>query len=181
VAAALVAVGSAVAAVLAERGRAQLAVGAPAGPAPWVGRVDRAADAIRLGVRPAAPEAGDRVPPYVERDAAAALREALQCGGFVLVVGDSAAGKTRLAHEAVRAALPRHTFVVPDGPAGVLAAVVARSAPLAQRALAGRPGAVPGAERPDAAAARRVAGARSVRRRGSHHARPRTRAVQRPR
>jgi hypothetical protein len=107
VAAALVAVGSAVAAVLAERGRAKLAVGAPAGPAPWVGRVDRAADAIRLGVWPAAPEAGDRVPPYVERDAAAALREALQCGGFVLVVGDSAAGKTRLAHEAVRAALPQ--------------------------------------------------------------------------
>src|SRR2546421_11208498 len=70
-AAAFVAVGSAVAAVLAERGRAHLDAGMPPGPAPWVRRVDRAADPVRLGVHRARVVAGGaevRVPPYVEAD-----------------------------------------------------------------------------------------------------------------
>lgn len=37
-------------------------------------------------------------------------------GGFVLIVGDSTAGKTRLAYEAMRACLPRHVYIRPLTP-----------------------------------------------------------------
>ncbi|MFD0264993.1 hypothetical protein ACFVGY_00140 [Streptomyces sp. NPDC127106] len=56
---------------------------------------------------PAAP------PAYIRRDAEPQLREALRRAGFVLLVGESTAGKSRLAHEVARSLFPRHAFVRP--------------------------------------------------------------------
>lgn len=53
---------------------------------------------------------------------------ALRAGGFVLLVGDSAAGKTRLAYEVMRACLPRHHCVVPENSAALHAAVTVAKA-----------------------------------------------------
>ncbi|MCE7003025.1 hypothetical protein LWC34_09320 [Kibdelosporangium philippinense] len=131
VAAIVVAVGGACAAVLSERGRAQLASPAAKKRSPfYLSRVDRITDPIRLGVHPAATVertdgTSDRVPPFIERDRSPELAAALQAGGFVLVVGDSTAGKTRLAYETMRVCLPRHVCVVPDNPAAFGAAVAA--------------------------------------------------------
>ncbi|WP_327434772.1 hypothetical protein [Streptomyces sp. NBC_01236] len=100
-----------------------------------------ATDPLRLGVHPArhadprgaavghaeGTGSGDRVPPYVPRDLHERLVELLAGGGFVLLVGESAAGKSRAAYEAMRAALPDHTLIFPDGKA-VLPDAVERAA-----------------------------------------------------
>lgn len=71
-------------------------------------------DPVALGVHPAAAlPGGDRVPPFVRRDAGAELREALAGPGFVLVVGESTAGKSRAAYEAMRDQLSDHVLVRP--------------------------------------------------------------------
>src|ERR1700722_16314322 len=83
-------------------------------------------DPVRLGVHMAAPATvpaessggGDEfehVPAYVPRDVDARLRECLAAGGFVLLVGDSTAGKTRAAFEAMAATLPKNVLVCPSG------------------------------------------------------------------
>lgn len=59
------------------------------------------------------------LPTYVLRDIDADLRTALEArsktGGFVLLVGPAAAGKTRCAYEAIRAVLPNwRLFMPPD-------------------------------------------------------------------
>lgn len=95
-----------------------------------VTRVDKIDDPIRLGVHPSAAVVDaygrtDRVPAFVERDRAADVRDALRAGGFVLLVGDSTAGKTRLAYEMMRACLPRHHCVQPAGPDALPAALAA--------------------------------------------------------
>ncbi|WP_410667565.1 hypothetical protein [Amycolatopsis sp. cmx-4-68] len=130
VAAAAVAAGGVAAAVLSERGKAHLTAKSTPKQPVYVSRVDRITDPIRLGVHPAAALARDdgsvdRVPPFVPRDRSAELAEALGRGGFVLIVGDSTAGKTRLAYETLRSCLPRHTCVVPEGPDALSAAVAA--------------------------------------------------------
>ncbi|MFF5010894.1 tetratricopeptide repeat protein [Streptomyces phaeochromogenes] len=56
---------------------------------------------------------GDRVPPYVPRDIHQRLVEGLASGGFVLLVGESTAGKSRAAYEAMQAALSDHTLIAP--------------------------------------------------------------------
>ncbi len=79
-------------------------------------RVRELDDPILLRVHPAGARNGvseDRVPPYIFRDCQHGLREAVADGGFVLLVGDSTAGKTRAAYEAVRAVLPDHVLVAP--------------------------------------------------------------------
>ncbi|MEU9925248.1 tetratricopeptide repeat protein [Streptomyces griseoluteus] len=74
-------------------------------------RVRDAADPISLGVHPSAvrrtsrPES-DRVPAFVERDQFDEVVRRIMQGGFVLIVGDSTAGKSRLAYEAMRVAVP---------------------------------------------------------------------------
>ena len=122
-AAALGAAGLAVLGVVTERGRAQLGTSPPAGLAMM--RVSRLADPLRLGVHRAEALDGSQVPPFVARDLLPDLVEALHKGGFVLVVGDSTAGKTRLAYEAMRVCLPSHVCVVPDGPDTLRAALTA--------------------------------------------------------
>ena len=88
---------------------------------PKVGQVN---DPILMGVHPSSPIRGDsrgtageplleRVPAYVIRDADEELRSRLSVSGFVLVVGDSSAGKSRAAYQAI-AALPDHVLVVPQ-------------------------------------------------------------------
>ncbi|WP_406346918.1 hypothetical protein [Streptomyces sp. NBC_00648] len=57
---------------------------------------------------------GSRVTtPYVPRDVDGQMGEALSRGGFVLLLGESAAGKSRTAFEAVRRHLPDHAWVCP--------------------------------------------------------------------
>jgi hypothetical protein len=71
-------------------------------------------EALKAGAHKARPgEGGGKVPPYVTRDVDEALRERVADGGLILVVGDSTAGKTRAAFEAVRAVLPGHRVLAP--------------------------------------------------------------------
>lgn len=78
----------------------------------------RDADPLQLMVHRARTTAdGDAVPPYIPRDIDPAVRSALirsaEHGGAVLLVGDSTAGKTRCAFEAMASTLPRHLLIVP--------------------------------------------------------------------
>lgn len=80
-------------------------------------RVRNLNDPIALGVHAAEPVAKngveDRVAPFIRRDREADVHAAVASGGFVLIVGESTAGKTRLAYEALRALRPNHTFACP--------------------------------------------------------------------
>lgn len=85
-------------------------------------RVRDVADPTLLGVHPAI-LSDDPLPPYVHRDVHDEVVACLRPGQFVLLVGDSTAGKTRTAYEAVKAELPDHFLIVPDR-AGVLDAAL---------------------------------------------------------
>jgi uncharacterized protein DUF397/tetratricopeptide repeat protein len=83
-------------------------------------RVRALDDPVALRVHPAAllRQPGgdvDRVPPYVRRDIHSELEQAVARGGFVVVIGDSTAGKTRAAYEVLRATLPDHFLIAPVG------------------------------------------------------------------
>jgi eukaryotic-like serine/threonine-protein kinase len=132
-AAVLVTVGSAIVAVFSERGRNELAAparGRLTAGSVYVRRVHQVSDPIGFGVHRAARVRAtdgqiDQVPQFVERDQWTELIAALAVGGFVLVVGDSTAGKTRLAYEAMRCGLPGHTCVRPESPDALAAAIIA--------------------------------------------------------
>lgn len=92
-------------------------------------RVRDAVDPIQLGVHPApdAP-AGDagapRHPPFVARDMTPRLCGEVAVGsGFVLLVGESTAGKTRAAYEAMRDLLPSYKLVAPADRAALVSLV----------------------------------------------------------
>jgi hypothetical protein len=74
-------------------------------------------DPIAVGVHPsvAIDVAGliNRVPPYVTRDVEPELHAALKRKAFVILVGESASGKTRSAFESVRMLMPEARFVAP--------------------------------------------------------------------
>ncbi|MGA5506873.1 hypothetical protein [Streptomyces umbrinus] len=70
---------------------------------------------------------GERVPVYVPCDIDGALRERLARGGVVLLVGDSTAGKSRAAYEAMIATLPDHVLIAPQGRSAVAAALAQAS------------------------------------------------------
>ncbi|WP_170067865.1 tetratricopeptide repeat protein [Lentzea guizhouensis] len=75
-------------------------------------------DPIAAGVQRARSGALDTgIPPYVDRDVdgelCALVKAADTAGGLVLLVGDSAAGKSRAAFEAVRAVLSEHRVACP--------------------------------------------------------------------
>jgi hypothetical protein len=76
-------------------------------------RVHELNDPVLLGVHPAARGDGGQVPAYVVRDVDERVDDALRAGGFVLLSGESTAGKTRVAYEAVRRVLPGHRLVAP--------------------------------------------------------------------
>jgi tetratricopeptide (TPR) repeat protein len=80
------------------------------------------ADPIVLGVHPSISLDSESscldvdvrdLPAYVSRDVDARVRAAVARGGFVLLVGDSTAGKSRTGYEAVRALRADHTILVP--------------------------------------------------------------------
>lgn len=78
------------------------------------------ADPLELMVhRARTDDEGNAVPPYISRDIDPPVRDALhragksESGGVVLLVGDSTAGKTRCAYEALTAVLPDLLLVVP--------------------------------------------------------------------
>jgi uncharacterized protein len=111
----------------------------------WLPRVSSLRDPVALGVHPAAELPGPTgaeteasgaaaadgtgqgsrraLPAYVPRDADAALDEALAQGGLVLLRGDSAAGKSRAAYEAMRR-LPGDPWVLIPHERGSLRALV---------------------------------------------------------
>jgi eukaryotic-like serine/threonine-protein kinase len=70
---------------------------------------------IDVGVHPAlAASEGDPVfPEYVQRDLAPVLGDLVGVSRFVVVIGESTAGKTRLAYEVMRSRLPGHVFIWP--------------------------------------------------------------------
>jgi 3',5'-cyclic AMP phosphodiesterase CpdA len=83
-------------------------------------------DPVSVGVHSAARrDAGGRVPTYVPRDGDPALLAALTRSGFVLVAGDAAVGKTRMAYEAMRTVLPGHVFIAPGAADDAAAAMAA--------------------------------------------------------
>jgi len=77
-------------------------------------------DPVALGVHRAA---GRSVPVFIARDVTEGLHEVLRRDRFVLIVGESTAGKTRLAYETVRALLPNHRLVEPASRASAQDAV----------------------------------------------------------
>ncbi len=87
--------------------------------------VVRTTDPITLGVHRAASGPGipADLPPFVRRDISDQLEECLAPGRFVLLVGESTAGKTRIAYEAMLARAGNWPLIVPNGIAGVPAAL----------------------------------------------------------
>lgn len=95
-----------------------------------------------LGVHRAAPSAGlvtldgrgpvadvyPGAPAYVPRDADGDLAERVAAGGFVLLVGDSAAGKSRSAFQAISVTVPGHVLICPASRGAVAAAVAMAAA-----------------------------------------------------
>ncbi|MCQ4206977.1 tetratricopeptide repeat protein [Streptomyces longispororuber] len=87
--------------------------------------VAREWQALPAGVHRARPgEDGSGLPPYVPRDADGQVRHHLRTaaawGGMTLLVGDSTAGKTRTAFEALRAVFPHHRVLAPPAGGGKL-------------------------------------------------------------
>ncbi|MFE0522971.1 hypothetical protein [Streptomyces sp. NPDC058954] len=82
-------------------------------------------DPVELGVHPAA--SGPGLPPglpvFIRRDVSTSVEERLSPGHFVLLVGESTAGKTRTAYEAMAARAGRRLLIVPNGAEGIMAAV----------------------------------------------------------
>ncbi len=84
-------------------------------------RVRDITDPVSVGVHPTAAisaeggqAASSAVPPFICRDKTSDLEEALRDHPFVVVVGESTAGKSRAAFQAVQTCLPGHWFVQPD-------------------------------------------------------------------
>lgn len=85
-------------------------------------RVRDIVDPVALGVHPAdtrtsdprqAPSSGPT--PYIPRDVDEELRDAVRRDSLIVVVGESTAGKSRAAFEAIRAQFPDHLLAVPSG------------------------------------------------------------------
>jgi len=78
----------------------------------------REVDPLDVGVHRASIEKGNAVPAYVMRDADREIRQrvsqALDDGGFVLIVGDSTAGKSRAAYECLASIAPNRRLLHPE-------------------------------------------------------------------
>jgi hypothetical protein len=84
-------------------------------------------DPVALGVHRAAGGDGvpDQAPVFVPRDVSEQLEAMLVPGRFVLLVGESTAGKTRTAYEAMRARAGDRLLIEPAGRQAILAAIEA--------------------------------------------------------
>jgi Tetratricopeptide repeat len=88
-------------------------------------------DPYLLGVKRSAESGspGTGLPAYVQRDLDPVFRASLQdmslCGGFVVLVGEPATGKSRTAYEAVQAVMPDWTLVRARTPQDLMRAAVA--------------------------------------------------------
>jgi len=89
------------------------------------------AEALGHGVRN---QSADAVPSYIPRDIDEELRSSVRRGGFTVVVGESTAGKSRAAFEAMRSEIPDHLLAVPSG-RELLAVIVARLSDARRAAL----------------------------------------------
>src|SRR6266567_55549 len=86
---------------------------------------------VQLGVHPARaaeahsgrPTVEEDVPDYVPRDIDDDVHRRLEAGGFVLLVGDSTAGKSRAGFEAMRDTLANHLLIKPGNREAAIAAV----------------------------------------------------------
>ncbi|MDG6106124.1 sel1 repeat family protein [Dactylosporangium aurantiacum] len=78
----------------------------------------REVDPLDLGVKRAPIFRSSAVPPYIERDIDgrldARLKNAIKAGGLILIVGDSTAGKSRTAYEAIVRSMPDHRILSPE-------------------------------------------------------------------
>jgi tetratricopeptide (TPR) repeat protein len=78
-------------------------------------------DPVVLGVHPAERAKGPHLgtasglTPYLPRDIDEELRAAIHQDGLIVVVGESTAGKSRAAFEAIRSQAPDHLLAVPSG------------------------------------------------------------------
>jgi len=93
-------------------------------------RVCDIGDPVTVGVHPAAAlpsraATSSRPPAFVRRDRSVEMDDAVRHGGFILVVGESTAGKSRAAFEAVRTCLADYLFIRPADRACVPAALAA--------------------------------------------------------
>ncbi|MCJ0874115.1 tetratricopeptide repeat protein [Streptomyces sp. AP-93] len=90
-------------------------------------RVREVRDPVLVGIHPYQHEDGDgdyteshwNTPPYIPRDIEADLHAAVRSGGFVLLVGESTAGKTRSAFEAARLLMPDRFLLSPRNRDGI--------------------------------------------------------------
>lgn len=97
---------------------------------PRIGQVPATALALRVHPAITLPVAApDELPLFVERDLGAEVRDwmrgARDSGGFLVLVGDSCVGKTRLLYEAARQELPDFAVLAPDVGDGDLVNIVA--------------------------------------------------------
>ena len=69
---------------------------------------------VALGVHQAAQGLTSGAPAYIARDVDSELQKRLAAGGFVLLVGDSTAGKSRTAFEAMSKTLADHVLIYPS-------------------------------------------------------------------
>jgi hypothetical protein len=77
-------------------------------------RVREVTDLLSVGVHRAARSDSGGDPEFVRRDVSGALESAMARHPFVIVVGESTAGKSRVAFEAVRVVLPGYRLILPD-------------------------------------------------------------------
>lgn len=77
-------------------------------------RVSQYANPLLLGVRRAEELIEDPMPPYIPRDIDSQLDLAIDEAYFILIVGESGAGKSRSAYEAVRRKLPHYRLLLPS-------------------------------------------------------------------
>ncbi len=106
-----------------RRGLPELILISSRGRLPRVRELD---DPVALGVHPAAARPGVssmRTPAFISRDITPNLCDVIQSDRFVLLVGESTAGKTRAAYEAMRALFPDHRLIQPVGREAIQAAV----------------------------------------------------------
>lgn len=84
----------------------------------WLPKVQDLGDPVALGVHPAV-----GMPEFIPRDITPRLCDLLRRDRFVLIVGESTAGKSRAAYEAMRVLCPEHRLVYPAGKEAIPAAV----------------------------------------------------------